>query len=166
MSYHCPFCGYWTLPDDPKEHHVKCSVCSWENAPAIEYRDTHDFTPEALEELFLSVKWSSGHYPEKLAAAMKNFETVFSAWDGDRLAGLICAMDDGVMTAYVHYLLVRPECQRRGIGKRLAELVRERYRDYLRIVVVAYNSELRFYEACGFTRAESASAMFITSLWT
>ena len=132
----------------------------------IKYRDTHHFTPQALEELFLSVEWSSGHYPEKLAAAMRNFEAVYSAWDGERLVGLVCAMDDGVMTAYVHYLLVRPEYQHQGIGKRLVELVRERYREYLRIVVVAYNAELRFYESCGFQKAEAASAMFITSLWT
>ena len=132
----------------------------------ITYLDTHDFTPQALQELFLSVEWSSGHYPEKLSIAMQNFETVYSAWDGDRLAGLICAMDDGVMTAYVHYLLVRPDCQGQGIGRRLVELVREHYRDYLRIVVVAYNAELKFYQDCGFKKAEDASAMFITSLWT
>jgi len=132
----------------------------------ITYRDTHNFTPQALQELFLSVEWSSGHYPEKLAAAMQNFEAVYSAWDGERLVGLISAMDDGVMTAYVHYLLVRPEYQRRGIGKRLVEMVREHYREYLRIVVVAYNAELDFYQSRGFKRAEDASAMFITSLWT
>ena len=132
----------------------------------ITYRDTHDFTPQALQELFLSVEWSSGHYPDKLAIAMKNFGTVYSAWDGERLVGLISAMDDGVMTAYVHYLLVHPEYQHRGIGKRLVEMTRERYRDYLRIVVVAYNAELDFYESCGFKKAEDASPMFITSLWT
>jgi len=132
----------------------------------IEYRDTHDFTPQALEELFLSVEWSSGHYPAKLARAMRNFGTVRSAWDGERLVGLVCAMDDGVMTAYVHYLLVRPDYQRQGIGKRLVGLVRERYREYLRIVVVAYNAELEFYRSCGFQKAENASPMFITSLWT
>ena len=32
----------------------------------IEYKETHDFTREQLEELFLSVEWSSGHYPDKL----------------------------------------------------------------------------------------------------
>jgi len=132
----------------------------------ITYSDTHEFKPQALQDLFLSVEWSSGHYPEKLAAAMRNFGTVYTAWDGERLVGLISAMDDGVMTAYVHYLLVRPEYQHKGIGRRLVEMTRERYREYLRVVVVAYNAELAFYESCGFECAESASAMFITSLWT
>lgn len=132
----------------------------------ITYRDTHDFTASELEDLFLSVGWSSGHFPEKLAAAMRGFETVVSAWDGERLAGMICAMDDGVMTAYVHYLLLRPEYQGKGVGKALVERVREKYADYLRIVLVAYDEEIPFYEACGFTRAKDASPMFITELWT
>ena len=59
-------------------------------------------------DLFLSVDWSSGHFPDKLVLAMKNFETVYSAWNNNELVGLICVMDDGVMTAYVHYLLVKP----------------------------------------------------------
>ncbi|MHC1695391.1 MAG: GNAT family N-acetyltransferase [Eubacteriales bacterium] len=132
----------------------------------ILYETTHDFSPDALRDLFLSVEWSSGHYPEKLCAAMRNYETVVSAYDGERLVGLVCAMDDGVMTAYVHYLLVNPEYQKMGIGRRLVEDIKEKYRDYLRIVVVAYNAEAHFYEACGFKKAQDASPMFITSLWT
>ena len=107
----------------------------------LTYSHTHTFSPSALQDLFLSVEWSSGHYPEKLAVAMMNFKTVVSAWDGDKLVGMICAMDDGIMNAYIHYLLVRPEYQGKGIGKTLVQMVREKYKDYLRIVVVAYNKE-------------------------
>ena len=132
----------------------------------IEYRDTHDFTREELERLFLSVNWSSGHFPDKLVVAMQNYETVFTAWDNNALVGLICAMDDGIMNAYVHYLLVDPVYQGQGIGRKLVDMVKEQYKDYMRIVVVAYNEELDFYESCGFKKADDASAMFITSLWT
>lgn len=132
----------------------------------ITYKDTHDFTAEQLKDLFLSVDWSSGHYPEKLTTAMKNFETVYSAWDGEKLVGMICAMDDGVMTAYVHYLLIRPEYQGKAIGRRLVEMIKEKYADYLRIVCIAYDTELSFYENCGFKKSEVSSPMFITSLWT
>ena len=77
----------------------------------IGYRDTKDLNENDLKDLFLSVNWSSGHYPEKLALAMKNSGSVFTAWDGDRLIGLINALDDGIMTAYIHYLLVDPDYQ-------------------------------------------------------
>ncbi len=132
----------------------------------IEYKDIHDFGREELERLFLSVEWSSGHYPDKLVEAMKNYETVFSAWDGDRLVGMVCAMDDGIMTAYVHYLLVEPEYQQRGIGRKLMEMVKNAYSDYLRIVIVAYDEGVPFYERCGFCKSEHACPMYITELWT
>ena len=132
----------------------------------VTYKDIHDFKKEDLEDLFLSVEWSSGHYPDKLVVAMRNFKTVFSAWDGDKLVGMVCAMDDGIMTAYLHYMLVRPEYHKQGIGHRLLELMKEHYQDYLRIALIAYDKELAFYESCGFKKADDASPMFITSLWT
>lgn len=132
----------------------------------IAIKETHEFSADQLEDLFLSVDWSSGHYPDRLAVAMRNFETVYSAWDGSELVGLICAMDDGSMTAYVHYLLLKPAYQGQGIGKQLVEQVKAHYADYLRIVIVAYDQEIGFYEGCGFEQAKDASPMFITSLWT
>ena len=42
----------------------------------ITYKDIHEFKKEDLEDLFLSVEWSSGHFPEKLVIAMKNFKMV------------------------------------------------------------------------------------------
>lgn len=132
----------------------------------IEYKSTQEFTAGELKDLFLSVNWSSGHYPDKLAIAMRNSGSVFSAWDNDKPVGLINVLDDGVMTAYIHYLLVHPEYQGRGIGKELVSLVSEKYKNYLRIVLVAYDKEIAFYENCGFKKGQDSSPMFITSLWT
>ena len=132
----------------------------------IEYRDTHEFSPEQLRRLFRSVGWSSGEFPDKLVIAMGNYETVLSAWDGDDLVGMVCAMDDGIMTAYVHYVLVDPDHQGMGIGGHLIGMLKERYSDYLRIVLIAYDTELGFYEHMGFERGKDESPCFITSLWT
>lgn len=123
-------------------------------------------TSKELQDLFLSVGWSSGHYPDKLEMAMRNYETVFTAWDGDKLVGLISAMDDGIMTAYIHYLLVRPEYHGQGIGRQLIEKIKFKYRDYLRIVLIAYDRECGFYEHCGFKKGMDETPMFITELWT
>ena len=132
----------------------------------IVYKDIHEFKEEDLKDLFLSVEWSSRHFPDKLTIAMRHFKTVYSAWDGDKLVGMVCAMDDGIMTVYLHYMLVRPEYHHRGIGHTLLEMMKEHYKTYLRIALIAYNKELAFYESCGFKKAEDASPMFITSLWT
>ena len=132
----------------------------------IEYKELYEFSKEDLEDLFLSVDWSSGHFPEKLVISMQNFKIVYSAWDGNRLVGMICAMDDGIMNAYVHYLLVNPKYHGNGIGRTLVNMVKDHYREYLRIAVIAYNDEAHFYEQCGFEKSKDASPMFITSLWT
>ena len=133
---------------------------------SIEYKEINEFEAEQLKDLFLSVEWSSGHYPDKLVVAMKNFQTVYSAWEGEKLVGMICAMDDGIMNAYVHYLLVNPQYHGNTIGRTLVAMMKEHYKDYLRVAVIAYDNELHFYEQCGFVKSNDASPMFITSLWT
>lgn len=132
----------------------------------IVHRESHEFKKEDLKDLFLSVEWFSVHFPDKLQITMKNFETLISAWSGDKLGGMICAMDGGIMTAYIHYLLVRPEYQSLGIGKDLVLKVKDIYKEYLRIVVVGYDEEIGFYVNCGFEKADDASPLFITYLVT
>ena len=119
---------------------------------------------ESLQELFLSVEWDSGKYPEKLHNAIRNSHTVVSAWDGDRLVGLINAIADGVMTAYIPYTLVRPEYQKRGIGKKLVEIILEEYRDYARRVLISYDDAVDFYQKCGFEVGQGRLPMLITYL--
>lgn len=130
----------------------------------ITFETQKDFEPGELQDLFLSVDWDSGNYPEKLAKAIAASHGVFTAWDGDMLVGLINVLSDGNMTAYVHYLLVRPEYQAKGIGKSLVAMVADAYADVPHKVLVAYDSEVGFYERCGFDRPESKSPMFMTSL--
>ena len=132
----------------------------------IAYKNTKKFSENELKELFLSVEWSSGNYPDKLAIAMRNSGSVYTAWDGDKLIGLINALDDGIMTAYVHYLLVNPNYQGKGIGKNLVELISEKYKNYLRIVLISYNPEVDFYKNCGFEIGDGKTPMFITDLNT
>lgn len=61
---------------------------------AITYTEERNFTPQQVAELFLSVRWVVGKYPDRLHKALMNSSRVISAWDGDRLVGLIRVMDD------------------------------------------------------------------------
>lgn len=131
----------------------------------IVYKDTHKFTAKQLEKLFLSVNWESAAYPEKLRKAMEGYSTVISGWDGEDLVGMICAMDDGVMTAYIHFLLVDPRYQGMGIGSELVSRIKELYKDYLSIVIIVYKDKTGFYEKCGFLKEDdTALPMIITKL--
>jgi GNAT superfamily N-acetyltransferase len=132
----------------------------------IVYSQDKDLDRAQLQDLFLSVGWSSGNYPDDLVAAMANSHRVVCAWDGDRLIGLMNALSDGVMTAYFHYLLVRPEYQSQGVGRRLVSTMLEEYREYARKVLIAYDTEIEFYERCGFVVGTAKTPMFVTYLTT
>ena len=54
----------------------------------IEYTTEKKFTKEDIQELFLSVGWVSGQYPNRLYKALMGSSTVLTAWNGEHLAGL------------------------------------------------------------------------------
>lgn len=130
----------------------------------IEYTDEKRFTAEDTERLFLSVGWVSGKYPQRLHKALMGSSTVFTAWDGDRLVGLVRVLDDGELTAYMHYVLVDPDYQGMGIAGTLVNMVKERYRDYLYIEVMPEESKnAAFYERFGFHVMEDGVAMQVVN---
>ena len=117
----------------------------------MEYRYTKEFRQEELAELFASVGWVSAKYPDKLQAAFRNSPQVISAWDGDRLVGLIRGLDDGAWQGTIDCLLVNPAYQGRGVASRLLELLLEEYRDFLYVSVVPEERQnVPFYEKHGF----------------
>ena len=132
----------------------------------ITYSNAKDIDIVQLQDLFASVQWDSANYPDKLQLAIRNSHAVLTAWDGDRLVGLMNALSDGAMTAYFHYLLVRPDYQDLGIGRTLVKTMLGSYSDYARKVLVAYEHERTFYERCGFAVGDGAIPMFVTYLKT
>jgi ribosomal protein S18 acetylase RimI-like enzyme len=128
----------------------------------IEFKDLKKFTEHELQDLFLSVGWLSGNYPERLVNAIKNSSTVLSAWNNGRLVGLANVLDDGELTAYVHYLLVNPEYQNRGIGTTLINSIKEKYKSYLYLFLVAEDKKLiEYYQRYGFSIIEGTTPMGI-----
>ncbi|NMN01256.1 GCN5 family acetyltransferase [Bifidobacterium sp. DSM 109958] len=134
-----------------------------ENANIV-YTEERRFTVEQTQRLFLSVGWVSGRYPEQLHHALMGSSTVISAWDGDRLVGLVRALDDGSMLAYVHYVLVDPQYQGRGIAGHMIEMVKEKYRDFFYVEVMPEESKnAAFYERHGFKVMDDGVAMQIVN---
>ncbi len=130
----------------------------------ITYSQEKKFTEESLKELFDSVGWVSANYPERLYKALNNSETVFTAWYDNKLVGLVNVIDDGELTAYLHYLLVNPEYQGYGIGKMLLHKVKEKYKDYLYLILIAENENLvDFYKKEGFDIQEGTFTMAIVN---
>lgn len=109
---------------------------------------------------FSSVQWESARYPERLTRAMQGYSLVISAREEGRLVGLLAAMDDGEMTAYIHYLLVAPDQQRRGIGKELIARAQSHYAGYERIVLHSEGNSEAFYRSLGFATMNAVSMIY------
>lgn len=125
----------------------------------ITYKTDYTFTKEQVQRLFLSVEWHSGNYPDLLYKALNNYPTVVSAYDGDKLVGMVATMDDGCMNAYVHYVLVDPEYQGYGIGRKLMQINDEKYKDYINVVLIAYNNAIKFYKSLNYKINDDALPM-------
>lgn len=118
-----------------------------------------------LRSLFSSVNWLSANYADRLSIALKNAETVISAWNEDTLIGLVEVLDDGELNAYIHYLLVHPDYQKTGIGSHLLELVRKKYSNYLYLIVICENPEtVSFYEKNAFEAMAGATPLQIMTV--
>lgn len=126
----------------------------------ITYTEIKKFTQEEVQQLFLSVGWLSGQYPSRLYKALKNSSTVLTAWDGDKLVGLIRVLDDSEMVAYMHYVLVNPDYQGQGIAATMIERIKEKYKDYLYLEIMPEESKnAAFYEKFGFKIMTDGVAM-------
>ena len=123
-----------------------------------------NITKEGLRDLFLSVGWESGKLPNELLKAIKGSHSVITAWDNDKLIGLINALSDGVLTAYFHYMLVNPSYQGKGIGKVMMDMMLDRYKGYQTKVLIAYPNVVEFYAKLGFKTEDGTTPMFISEL--
>ena len=128
----------------------------------LKFTEEKIFTQEQVQQLFLSVHWISGNYPERLYKALMHSSTVLTVWDDTKLVGLTRVLDDTAMLAQVHYVLVHPEYQGQGIAGELLERVKAKYKDYLYIEGMPEDeSNVPFYEKHGFRRMEHAAAIQI-----
>lgn len=127
---------------------------------SITFTENKKFTQQQVQELFLSVGWVSGQYPSRLYKALTHSSTVITAWDQDKLVGLIRVLDDSELVAYMHYALVHPAYQGEGIAGTMLRMVKEKYKDFLYIELMPEESKnALFYQKFGFSVMEDGVAM-------
>ena len=128
----------------------------------FKYTEEKMFTKEQVQQLFLSVNWVSGNYPKRLYKALMNSSTVLTVWDDDFLVGLIRVLDDTEMLAQIHYVLVHPDYQGKGIASKMLEYIKEKYKDFMYLEVMPEDKKnMSFYRKNGFTLMENGIAMQI-----
>ena len=128
----------------------------------LKYTEEKKFTKEQVQELFLSVNWISGKYPERLYKALMNSSTVLTVWDDEKLVGLTRVLDDSEMLAQIHYVLVHPDYQGQGIAGKMIQYIKEKYKDFFYIDVMPEDKKnVPFYVKQGFSVMENGAAVQI-----
>jgi ribosomal protein S18 acetylase RimI-like enzyme len=134
----------------------------------VDYREGGDLPFDQLLSLYQSVKWiaytNERRRPE-LQKAIRNSTFVVSAWVGDTLVGLARGLSDDSSIFYLQDILVRPEFQREGIGRKLINICLERYKHVRNKVLLTDDEEKqkRFYESMGFVNTQNLQDITINT---
>ena len=81
-----------------------------------------------------------------------NSSHVITAWSGSELIGFASASSQGAAVS-LSWLFVRPDWQRKGIGKELVSELLARFPDVTNASAVANQAAAPFYRSCGFEPA-------------
>ena len=107
--------------------------------------------------LYNDVGWSSyTKNIDSLIKSIKNSLKVISVWDKDLLVGLIRVVGDGHSIIYIQDILILQKYQNGGIGKRLIEIILDKYKNDRQKVLLTDKEEknILFYKKVGFSMAE------------
>ncbi len=127
----------------------------------ITFSERRDIAIAQILPIYELNGWSSAQKPQALHQALLNSHALVSAWDDERLVGIGNAISDGFLVVYYPHLLVHPDYQGQGIGKRIMAILKRRYEAMHMQMLVADNEAIAFYERCGFTRAGKTEPMWI-----
>jgi GNAT superfamily N-acetyltransferase len=118
-------------------------------------------TPEEVNAAYAWAEWPPRE-PWRLDAIARSC-TWFAAREADgALVGVARLLDDGGMHASLWDVIVRPDRQRRGIGRRLVEAVLERCRDRSLLVIVSTPAAAGFFARLGFgSESHGHTAMYL-----
>ncbi|MBF2028807.1 MAG: GNAT family N-acetyltransferase [Oscillatoriales cyanobacterium C42_A2020_001] len=77
-----------------------------------------------LQELFqLAAFWARDRKLDDLQIAISNSDPVITAWDNDRMIGFARATSDGVYRATIWDVVIHPDYQGAGLGRKLVQTV-------------------------------------------
>ncbi len=96
--------------------------------------------------------------PEMLARAFRNSYACVLAYDEQKLVGLARAICDGEYQAVVYDVVLLPEYQNRGMGKRIMDELLKQI-PASNIILYAVPGREGFYAKCGFKMMRTAMAI-------
>ncbi len=116
---------------------------------SVRYTESiEDVTPEKLQGFF--VGWPKKPSPETLLRLLKkSAHRIIALNEKNEVIGFITAITDGVLSAYIPFLEVLPDCQRKGIGQELTKRMLEKLK-HLYMIDLSCDPKLQpFYKKLG-----------------
>ncbi len=92
---------------------------------------------------------------------MRHSHSLVTARLSGKLIGIGNALSDGHLVVYYSHLLVHPDYQRQGIGRKMMQTLQSRYVDFHQQMLTADGDAIPFYESLGFVRAGKTEPMWI-----
>jgi len=118
----------------------------------MEYKDTRDMSKEEVYNLYNENGWVSYvKYIDRTMLSIEKAFYVYSAWDNNKLVGLIRCVGDGLTILYIQDLLVLPKYQGKGIGSKLLSDTLNKFNEVYQTVLMTDDTEktVSFYKKCG-----------------
>lgn len=128
----------------------------------ITYKQTKSISREQLENLYSDVGWTAYTTDmDLLQQALLQSLDVISAWDGERLVGLIRTVGDGLTILYIQDILVLGAYQNQGIATKLLQMALQKHKTVRQKVLLTEEApDVRhFYEKNGFESCDKGSAV-------
>ncbi len=88
-----------------------------------------------------------------------NPNLTFTAWDGERLAGIAPALTDFSFCCYLSDLAVDQEYQRAGIGRELVRQVRVEIGERVSLLLLSAPEAMGYYPRVGFEKVVNGFAI-------
>jgi ribosomal protein S18 acetylase RimI-like enzyme len=99
----------------------------------------------------LAAFWAKDRRPEEMAIAIAHSNPVITAWDGALMMGFARATSDGIYRATIWDVVVHPDYQGAGIGRKLVETILSHpHVSHVERVYLMTTNQQRFYEKIGF----------------
>lgn len=106
-----------------------------------------------IVELYNSVGWSVyTKSPNSLEEAFRFSTYILVAMDGDDVIGLSRSISDNVSIHYLQDILVSPNYQKRGVGRKLLTKALEHFKEVRTHMILTDDEEkqFKFYESLGY----------------
>lgn len=93
---------------------------------------------------------------ERLDRMGRNAGVTVTAFEGERLVGIVRAVTDFAYCAYISDVGVRSEYQRRGVGREMVRRLREHQCEEVQLLLLENPDARGHYAKLGFERADNA----------